>query len=116
MATHTGGCHCKKVRYEVEIDLTQPALECNCSHCQIKGLLLVFVPKDSFTLLSGEEHLTEYRFNTEKIQHLFCTTCGVEAFGRGMGKNGPTIAVNVRSLDDIDLPSVTRMPFDGRSL
>jgi hypothetical protein len=79
MEKRTGGCHCKAVRYEVDVDLAQPVLECNCSHCQIKGFLLAFVPDSAMTVLSGQDNLTEYRFNTEKLQHLFCKTCGVEA-------------------------------------
>jgi len=111
-----GGCHCKTVRYEVTIDLTKPVIECNCSHCSVKGLLLSAVTEDSFTLTSGEENLTEYRFNTEKIAHLFCKTCGVESFAKGTGKDGsPMRMVNVRTIDDIDLSTLTRMPFDGKS-
>lgn len=116
MKTHTGGCHCKRVRYEVELDLTQPVIECNCSHCFVKGLVLSFTPKTQFTLLSGEDNLTEYRFNTEKIAHLFCTTCGVESFGYGEMPDGtPTAAINVRTLDDVDLNALTRQPYDGKS-
>jgi hypothetical protein len=60
--------------------------------------------------------LTDYQFNKMKIHHLFCSVCGVEAFGRGENKEGkPTVAINVRSLDDIDLTVLTRMPFDGKS-
>ena len=36
--TYTGGCHCGKVRYEVETALT-PVLDCNCSICQKRGAL-----------------------------------------------------------------------------
>lgn len=115
METRTGSCHCKKVRYEVELDLSQPVIECNCSHCERKGFLLSFVPADNFTIVSGEG-LTEYRFNTEKIRHLFCSTCGVQCFGRGEGKDGPTVAVNVRTIDDIDLTALTRTPFNGKTL
>lgn len=116
MELHKGGCHCKKVRYEVNIDLAPPVLECNCSHCQEKGMLLSFVDAKDFMLLSGEESLTEYRFNTEKIAHLFCSTCGVQSFGRGNKKDGsPTVAVNVRTIDGIDLATLTRLPVDGRS-
>ncbi|MDB5187981.1 MAG: aldehyde-activating protein [Candidatus Kaiserbacteria bacterium] len=115
MKKHSGGCHCKAVRYEVETDL-EKVIECNCSHCAIKGLLLTFVPATQFTLLQGEDNLTEYRFNTHKIQHLFCKTCGVESFGRGTNKEGAaTIAINARCLDDIDLASLTRTPVDGKS-
>ena|SRR3989338_10460080 len=118
MATEkrTGGCHCGKVRYEVEIDLSQPAIECNCSHCQIKGLILLFVPKSAVTVLSGEEELSEYRFNTGNVKHLFCKQCGVQVFGRGKKKDGtPTSGINVRTIDDIDLSQLKRIPYDGRS-
>lgn len=117
MEKKTGGCQCKKVRYEAEMDLTQPVVECNCSICQGKGMILSFVPHEQMAITSGEEALTEYRFNTEKIAHLFCSVCGVQAFARGVGPQGePTYAINVRTIDDIDLNVLTRMPFDGKNL
>ena len=115
METRTGGCHCKKVRYEVNIDLTQPVIECNCSHCQAKGLLLAFVPREQMTLASGEDSLTEYRFNTHKIEHLFCSVCGVQPFGFGEQGEKKMTAINIRSLDDIDLSFVQRVPYDGKN-
>lgn len=116
METKTGGCHCGTVKYDVEIDLTQPVIECNCSYCEEKGLLLSFVPAEKLVVTKGEDNLTEYRFNTEKIQHLFCTTCGTQCFGRAdMGEKGLGAAVNVRTIDGVDLAALTRMPYDGRS-
>ena len=111
----SGGCHCGKVRYEVELDLSESVLECNCSHCEAKGMLLSFVPAERFTLLKGEDALSDYRFNTGKIQHRFCKTCGVQCFGQGEKPDGtPTYAINVRTIDDIDLAALTRKPFDGK--
>lgn len=76
----------------------------------------MFVPTSAFSLTSGEEALSEYRFNTEKIQHLFCKTCGVESFAHGAMPDGtPTVAVNVRCLDEIDLTALVRIPVDGKS-
>ena len=60
--TYEGGCHCGAVRFSCEADLST-VLECNCSHCSKKGFLLVFVPQQQFRLTSGEDKLTEYRFN-----------------------------------------------------
>lgn len=114
MEKQTGGCHCKRVRYEVEVDLSQPVLECNCSHCEAKGVLLAFVPEDKFTLTSGEEELTDYRFNKGVIAHLFCKHCGVQPFGKGSGPNGPTVAINVRTIDGVDVASLSRNPFNGK--
>lgn len=112
--THQGGCHCGKVRYEVELDLAQPVLECNCSHCQAKGFLLQFVPAEKFTLLSGVGDLTEYRFNTQTIAHLFCNTCGVQPFARAEKDSGTTYAINVRTIDGVDVGALTRKPVNGK--
>jgi hypothetical protein len=113
---HTGGCHCGRVRYEVEADIDQ-VLSCNCSICQKRGALLSFVPEPQFSLISGEDDLTDYQFNQKIIHHLFCSTCGVASFARGVAPDGSAmVAVNVRCLDDVDPASLTVQPFDGRSL
>ena len=113
--THTGGCHCGNVRYEVEMEIGE-VIECNCSHCQIKGMLLSFVPAGQFSLLSGEDALSEYRFNKHVIEHPFCSICGVEPFGRGTSPDGvATVAINVRTIDNVDISALTRVPFDGRN-
>lgn len=117
MALHAGGCQCGAVRYEAELDLREPVIECDCSHCRMKGLLLAFIPAKDFLLMEGSDVLTEYRFNKKAIAHLFCRTCGVQPIGRGEGRDGaPMIAVNVRTLDDIDFEALARMPFNGKDL
>lgn len=113
---YTGGCHCGAVKYEVEADLSH-TMTCNCSHCQKKGFILAFVPAEQFTLLSGGDMLTEYRFNKKAIAHLFCKVCGVESFGRGTDRAGkPTVMVNGRCLDGVDLSSLHPSEFDGKSM
>jgi hypothetical protein len=110
-----GGCHCGAVRYEVEMDLAK-VISCNCSHCGKKGMLLAFVPSEQFRLLSGGDNLTDYQFNKKIIHHLFCSTCGVQSFARGVDKDGKEmVGINVRCLDDVDLESITITPFDGKN-
>src|SRR4051794_1775689 len=114
--TYGGSCHCGRVRYDVTADLSQ-VMECNCSHCQRKGFLLTFVPPSQFTLLSGEQDLTEYQFNKKVIQHLFCRACGVQPFARGKKQDGsPVIAINVRCLEGVDLGALQPVALDGRHL
>lgn len=114
--TYTGGCHCGAVRFRATTALGQAA-SCNCSICQKTGTLLVFVPGESFQLLSGEDVLADYQFGKRRIHHLFCSRCGVRSFARGAMPDGsPVAAVNVRCLDDVDLAAVAVKPFDGRSL
>ena len=111
MKTYTGGCHCGKVRYEVETDLKK-IIACNCSHCAVKSLLLNFVDKDKFKLLSGGEDLIDYRFNKGTIRHLFCRVCGVESFAEGV--TFPKASINVRCLERVDLESLTIEPYNGK--
>ena len=114
--SYTGGCHCGEVRFEVTADITS-AVSCNCSICQKRGALWVFVAPESFALRAGLEDLKDYQFGKRSLHHLFCPQCGVGAFSRGSDQSGnETIAINVRCLDDIDLGTVKQAPFDGRSL
>ena len=115
MKTYTGGCHCGKARYEASTDL-EMVVNCNCSICEKRGLLLTFVPPEQFKLLSGEGELKDYQFNKKVIHHFFCPDCGVESFAHGKGPDGKAMyAVNVRCLDGIDLKSLSPKPCDGRS-
>ena len=112
---YKGGCHCGRTLYEVEANLDS-VICCNCSHCQMKGLLLVFVPKSAFTLLTEESMESVYHFNTHKINHFFCPTCGVESYATGKDKEGnETVSINVRCLEGIDFENLNLMKVDGKS-
>jgi hypothetical protein len=113
---HSGGCHCGKVRYDVNIDLSQPVIACNCSICGKTGTILAFAPEAEFQLRSGEDALTDYQFASKTVHHLFCNTCGVRSFGRGVGPDGTHMAaINVRCLDDFELDKLTIHDYDGKS-
>ena len=115
MQTYKGGCHCGAVQYEIQSEAITAALECNCSHCGIKGMRLAFYPRSQFTLHTGEDNLTEYLFNKKVIHHLFCKTCGVQSFAYGKDENGgDTVAINVRTIPDIDQEALTINKFNGR--
>lgn len=113
---HTGGCHCGKVRYEVEMKI-ENALSCNCSVCLKRGSLLDFVPEGNFRLTAGENNLTDYQFNKKVIHHLFCKDCGILSFGKGQTPDGNKVfAVNLRTIDDIDLKKLKINEYDGKSI
>src|SRR5262249_52609001 len=118
MKTYTGGCHCGKVRFELKAEELTSAMACNCSICSKLGWLLTAVPGDRFTLLSGEDALSDYQFHRKNIHHVFCTACGVRSFSRGKSpKSGNYMfAVNVRCLDDVDVSKLEIKSFDGKSL
>lgn len=112
---YQGGCQCGAVSYEVDVSLDN-TITCNCSRCQRMGFVLAFTPLQNFRLHSGEEKLTEYLFNKNAIQHLFCSICGVESFARGAMPDGTKIvAINVNCLEGVDPRALDSTPVDGRN-
>ena len=111
MDTHEGGCHCGAVRFRVAVD-RYAALECNCSMCRKKANLHLIVPRERFTLLSGADALTVYRFNTGVAQHTFCRLCGIHPFYTPRS-HPECIDVNVRCLDGDVISRFQIAPFDG---
>lgn len=114
LGTYEGGCHCGQVRFRVRADLATLG-ECNCSVCTKKGILHLGAAREDFELLSGEDALATYRFNTGTAQHIFCRHCGIHAFG--VPRLHPDrITVNARCLDNIDPADLKpSRRFDGRN-
>ena len=112
LVTFRGSCHCGAVRFEVEAPAELELFECNCSICSRFGYLHLIVPASQFRLLSGDDSLTSYRFNTGVANHLFCRTCGVKAFY--VPRSHPDgYSVNARCLDKDTIRSMKVVPFDG---
>jgi hypothetical protein len=112
-----GSCHCGTVRFEAIAAPIRQAVSCNCSFCRKRGGLLAFVPATNFTLLSGDEQLTDYQFGKKIIHHLFCRVCGIGCFGRGTMPDGTKmVALNVRCLDEIDPEALEITHYDGKSI
>lgn len=112
MTIHRGGCHCGKVRFELEAPSALEVLECNCSLCQKVGFMHLLVARADFRLLSGKDSLTSYQFNTRTANHLFCKVCGVKSFY--VPRSHPDdFSVNARCLDEGTVEMLTVTPFDG---
>ena len=108
---HRGGCHCGRVRFEVEAPAEIEALDCNCSICRMTGFLHLIVPAARFRLRAGDDALVDYRFNTGVARHRFCGHCGVKPFY--VPRSHPDgIDVNVRCLDPGTVAAVRVTPFD----
>lgn len=110
---YRGSCHCGAVSFEVEADEEIEVEDCNCSICSKAGFLHLIVPRDSFKLLSGEEMLHTYTFNSGIAKHTFCKHCGVKPFY--IPRSNPDgVDVNVRCLDT--RPRAMRVvKFDGQN-
>ncbi len=113
---YTGGCHCGNVKFEVEMTIDK-LISCNCSICSKRGHLLGFTEEKNFTLLKGQDSLSDYQFAKKNIHHYFCKNCGIGSFGKGTLPNGTKMrAINARCLDNVDLKQFSIMEYDGKSL
>ena len=110
---YQGSCHCGAVQFEVDAPVHLEVDECNCSICSKSGDLHLIRPLSKFRLLSGEDDLTLYQFNTQVARHTFCKHCGIKAFY--VPRSNPDgISVNVRCLSTPIL-SMTVSAFDGQN-
>ena len=114
MHTCSGGCHCGRVNFEVEIPDEIVVHRCSCSICQKSAYLHLIVTADRFNLLSGEESLVDYRFHTGVARHLFCGVCGIKSFY--VPRSHPdSFSVNLNCVDLPDELDVKIEVFDGRN-
>jgi hypothetical protein len=108
-----GGCHCGRVRFTVEAPENLEVEDCNCSICTMTGFLHLIVPQSKFKLLTGQDAITTYRFNSGTAHHTFCRFCGIKSFY--IPRSNPDgVDVNVRCLQEKPA-SLTVTPFDGRN-
>lgn len=120
--THRGSCHCGRVRYEADIDLTKAGTsKCNCSICGKAGFWSTTLAPSAFRLLAGEEDLASYRFTPDStLQHRFCRHCGVRLLLTGHVEElgGDFVNVAVATLDDVEPAELVEAPIrylDGKN-
>jgi hypothetical protein len=111
LVVHRGGCHCGRVRFEVDAPAAIAALDCNCSICRMSGFLHLIVPAVRFRLLAGADALSEYTFNTGTAKHRFCRHCGIKSFY--VPRSNPDgFDVNVHCLDPATIERIDVALFD----
>lgn len=109
--THRGGCHCGRVRFEVDAPARVLVLDCNCTMCRMTAFQHLIVPASRFRLVQGAEFLSEYRFNTGMARHRFCKVCGVKSFY--VPRSHPDgYSVNLRCIDAGTIEQVEVQLFD----
>ena len=98
-------CHCGAVKFTVQLsDGFNTIRRCNCSFCRMRGAVVVSAPLMGITVLSGQDKLTEYRFNTGTARHFFCSVCGIYTFHQR--RSSPDqYGVNVACIENVS-------PFD----
>jgi hypothetical protein len=114
--TYRGGCHCGEVRFEAELDPSQPVGRCNCTLCTKRSTAGAIIKPAAFRVVAGADSLAEYAWGQRNCHYRFCRRCGIHVFGHGHLEvlGGDYVAVNVWTLDDIDPATLQYIYWDGR--
>ena len=95
--THTGGCLCGGVQYQIR-GVLRGVIACHCSQCRRTSghyVAMTSVPTAQFTLTSSER-LIWYK-SSETTERGFCGRCGGNLFWRPFGQD--RIAITAGTLD-----------------
>ena len=99
MKEYTGGCHCGGVKYKFKSDKSVEIWNCNCSICDMINYQHLFVKHELFELISGEDLLLEYKFESGSAKHFFCKRCGIKSFYQP--RSHPEMySINFKCVDD----------------
>ena len=99
MKEYTGGCHCGGVKYKFKSDQSVEIWNCNCSICDMINYQHLFVKHELFELISGDDLLLEYKFESGSAKHFFCKRCGIKSFYQP--RSHPEMySINLKCVDD----------------
>jgi hypothetical protein len=109
-----GSCHCGGVTFTVDAEI-QELTRCDCSLCARRGAATAAVPRSALTILSGEDVLRTYKWNTGRATQYFCSVCGIYPFHQK--RMAPDqYGVNSGCLEDFDPKSVPVREVGGKDM
>ncbi|MEA3116404.1 MAG: hypothetical protein QOG58_6203 [Caballeronia sp.] len=113
MNQYLASCHCGRVKFSLEADIDE-LIACDCSLCMKRNALMVTVAHDKLKIMSGEDALSLYQWNTGKARHYFCSTCGIYTCHRRRSDVN-VFSVNVFCIQGIDPTRIPVRHVDGKS-
>jgi hypothetical protein len=120
----TGRCHCGSVAFEIDGEIPAQLTRCTCSFCSKRGQLYAYYAPAQVRLLTSSAATATYRWNSKRIAHQFCPTCGCgilsdsPAFRPDGSWDGKTrrLGLNARLFDNFDAAAAPVTVIDGKNL
>ena len=116
MTKYIGSCHCGGVRFEVDTDQPLvPYFRCNCSLCSRKGAVMGAAPRSALAIVTGQDLISTYAWNTHEAQHYFCKVCGIYTHHVMRGQTH-TVGLNMACIEGFDISAQGSCQMeDGKS-
>ncbi|MDB2387015.1 GFA family protein [Shewanella sp.] len=101
-ATHHASCHCGAVTLSLSLPRGITELRrCNCSMCRRRGTIVTSAELEGLKVITGEDKLSLYQFNSFTAKHYFCSVCGI--YTHHQRRSNPTqFGVNVACIDGVE--------------
>ncbi|WP_220735652.1 GFA family protein [Shewanella sp. c952] len=112
--THTASCHCGAVKLSLNLPQGVTDLRrCDCSMCRRRGTIVTSAELDGLKVVSGNDKLSLYQFNTFTAKHYFCSICGI--YTHHQRRSNPNqFGVNVACIDGVNPYELTNVAMpDG---
>ena len=112
--TYHGSCHCRRIRFEADLDLAAGTGKCNCTYCWKSRAWNIGIKPSDFRLLSGESDRRSYGFReNSQNHHVFCGTCGIRVYTEGdiPEIGGAYVSVALSTLDDLPAAELVGAPL-----
>jgi hypothetical protein len=114
MPVYKGSCHCGAVQFEIDAHIHE-LTTCDCSLCVMRNAVMTRVNERQLTILTGENQLALYQWNTRIAKHYFCSRCGIYVFHRKRAMPDH-FGVNVFCLRDFDHTAVPVRATEGKTM
>ena len=119
MATHTGGCLCGAIRYEITGDPVRAA-NCHCDECRkatgASFATVAFFKEEDVKVTQGTpKQFFHPADSCATMTKEFCPDCGSQVLGAGSGSPGIR-SVRVGSLDDASFVKPQMDLYTGKAL
>ncbi|MCL1092143.1 GFA family protein [Shewanella kaireitica] len=112
--THIASCHCGAVQLALNLPQGLTDLRrCDCSMCRRRGTIVTSAELDGLKVISGNDKLSLYQFNTFTAKHYFCSVCGI--YTHHQRRSNPNqFGVNVACIDGVNPYKLTNVAMpDG---
>ena len=104
--THTGGCLCGAISYELEQDAVVTAMHCHCLDCQKSTgsgkATIIAIPESSLTVKGRLQYYSVVGTDGATVNRGFCENCGSPVISAVIGVEGweAIKLIKAGSLDD----------------
>ena len=112
---YTAQCHCGKNKFSFKSEPITTGVRCDCSICIRRGAVMSekYIPAEDFVPIPNLSELSDYRWNDEVVNNLFCKTCGIYPYH---GNEEWGYRVNLGCVEQLNALDLDIRVLDGKSM